>query len=95
LGGARLTIAAMYLDGEITRERAVELSQRYLLLSRARAEQSVTFTQTYRSYVLNYGWGRDLVRRYIERGNPDRREQWRRMAYLLSEPTVPADLMAP
>lgn len=93
LGGARLTIARMYLDGEIDRERAIALSQRYLLLSRARAEQSVTFTQTYRSYVLNYGWGRDLVRRYIERGNPDAREQWRRMEHLLSEPTVPADLM--
>jgi hypothetical protein len=93
LGGARLTIAAMYLNQEITREQAIELSQRYLLLSRARAEQSVTFTDTYRSYVLNYGWGRDLVRGHVERGNPDARERWQRMERLLSEPTVPGDLM--
>jgi hypothetical protein len=93
LGGARLTIAAMYLNQEISREQAIALSQRYLLLSPARAEQSVGFTDTYRSYVLNYGWGRDLVRRYIERGNADQATRWRRMDALLGEPTVPADLM--
>lgn len=93
LSGARLTIARMYLDGEISRDDAVRLSQHYLLLSRARAEQSVGFTDTYRSYVLNYGWGRDLVRQYIERGSPDTATRWRRMDQLLGEPTVPADLM--
>lgn len=93
LSGARLTIAQRYLDGLITREEAIALSQRYLLLNRARAEQSVRFTDTYRSYVLNYGWGLDLVRRYIERGNPDAATRWRRMDHILGEPTVPRDLM--
>lgn len=93
LGGARLTIARMYLDGEISRDEAVRLSQHYLLLSRARAEQSVGFTDHYRSYVLNYGWGRNLVRQYIERDDPDTATRWRRMDHLLGEPTVPADLM--
>ena len=92
LGGARLTIAQLYLNGEITRAEAVALTQRYLLLSAARAEQSIAFTDTYRSYVLNYGWGKDLVRRYIERGAPDGAERWRRMERLLGEPTVPGDL---
>ncbi|WP_185739733.1 hypothetical protein [Sphingorhabdus wooponensis] len=91
--GARLTIARMYLDGEITRPQALELTQKYLLLSPARAEQSVKFTDHYRSYVINYGWGKDLVRAYIERGNPDTTERWRRMEKILSEPTVPADLL--
>jgi hypothetical protein len=93
LGGARLTIARMYLDREVTREQAIELSQRYLLLNRARAEQSVTFTDTYRSYVLNYGWGRDLVRRHIERDGADQATRWQRMDALLGEPTVPGDLL--
>lgn len=93
LGGARLTIAQMYLNGTISRQEAVQLSQRYLLLSPARAEQSVGFTDHYRSYVLNYGWGRDLVRQFIERGSPDPATRWRRMDRLLSEPTVPTDLM--
>lgn len=94
LGGARLTIAKLYLDGEIDRARAVELTQRYLLLSPARAEQSVAFTDHYRSYVLNYGWGRDLVRAAIEKGNPDEITRWRRMEAILSEPTLPSDLAA-
>lgn len=93
LSGARLTIARMYLDGEIDRARAVELTQRYLLLSPARAEQSVGFTDHYRSYVLNYGWGKDLVRQYIERGQPDEATRWRRMEHILSEPTLPTYLM--
>ena len=93
LSGARLTIAKMYLDGEITRPQALALTQKYLLLSPARAEQSVKFTDHYRSYVINYGWGKDLVRAYIEQGNPDTTERWRRMEKILSEPTVPADLL--
>ena len=93
LSGARLTIAKMYLDSEVTRLQALELTQKYLLLSPARAEQSVKFTDHYRSYVINYGWGKDLVRDYIERGNPDPAERWRRMEKILSEPTQPSDLL--
>jgi hypothetical protein len=93
LSGARLTIAKMYLDGEVTRARALELTQKYLLLSPARAEQSVGFTDHYRSYVINYGWGKDLVRGYIERGNPDAKTRWARMEKILSEPTLPSDLL--
>ncbi len=93
LTGARLTIAKMYLDGEINRPQALELTQKYLLLSPARAEQSVGFTDHYRSYVINYGWGKDLVRNYVERGNPDETERWRRMEKILSEPTLPSDLL--
>lgn len=98
LTGARLTIAKIYLDGAITRTKAVELTQRYLLLSPARAEQSVAFTDHYRSYVINYGWGKDLVRNYVERGapvgsGPDAKTRWIRMEKILSEPTLPADLL--
>jgi hypothetical protein len=92
LGGARLTIAKMYLDGEIDRAKALELTQKYQLLSPARAEQQVKFTDHYRSYVINYGWGKELVKGYIERGNPDTAERWRRMEKILSEPTLPSDL---
>jgi hypothetical protein len=93
LSGARLTIAKMYLDGEVTRAQALELTQKYLLLSPARAEQSVAFTDHYRSYVINYGWGKDLARGYVERGNPDANTRWMRMEKILSEPTLPADLL--
>lgn len=94
LAGARLTIAKMYLGGEITREKALELTQKYLLLSPARAEQQIGFTDHYRSYVINYGWGKELVKGYIERGKADKSERWRRMEKILSEPMLPEDLQA-
>jgi hypothetical protein len=93
LSGARLTIAKMYLDGEITRAKALELTQKYLLLSPARAEQSIAFTDHYRSYVINYGWGKDLVRGFIENGKPETKTRWGRMEQILSEPTLPSDLI--
>lgn len=91
--GARLTIAQQYLDGEIDRSTAVALTQKYLLVSQPRAEQSVRFTEQYRSYVINYGLGEAMVRAYVERGRPSRDEMWRRMERIVSEPTLPSDLM--
>jgi len=92
--GARLTIAQQYLDGVIDRPTAVALTQKYMLVSPQRAEQSVSFTDQYRSYVINYGLGETMVRAYVERGKPTRDEMWRRMAKIVSEPTLPSDLLA-
>lgn len=92
LGGARFTIAAEYLAGRIDREKAIELTQKYGLVSRKRAEQTVSFSEQYRSYVINYGLGQQMVREYVERAGPGQAERWKRMEHLLSEPSVPADL---
>ena len=91
--GGRLTIAQQYLDGEIDRATAVALTQKYQLVSPQRAEQSVSFTDQYRSYVINYGLGETMVRAWVERGQPSRDEMWRRMAKIVSEPTLPSDLL--
>ena len=93
VSGARLTIAQQYLDGEIDRAEAVRLTQKYMLVSPDRADQSVRFTEQYRSYVINYGLGERLVQAYIERGTPNREVMWRRMAKIISEPTLPKDLL--
>jgi len=92
LSGARLTIAAMYLDGELDRERAIELTQRYQLTSRARAEQSLAFTERYRSYVINYSAGEDLIRAYVERSGDSAEAQWAAYERIMSELMLPADL---
>jgi hypothetical protein len=92
LSGARLTIARDYLDGRITRAEAVRLAQQYLVLSPARAEQSVGFTDRYRSYVINYGLGEDLVRAHVQAAGHAPQQRWAAMEKILSEPTLPADL---
>jgi len=93
LAGARFTIARDYLNGTITREQALALAQRYQLLSPSRAEQSLAFTDQYRSYVINYGLGRDIVARWIEAQGTSQQARWDAMERLLSQPTVPSDLM--
>ncbi len=93
LSGARLTIARDYLDGRISRAEAVRLAQHYQVLSPERAEQSIGFTDKYRSYVINYGLGLDLVREYVEAAGTAPRERWAAMERILSEPTLPADLL--
>ena len=92
LSGARFTIARDYLEGRISRAQAIELAQRYQLVARARADQSLAFTDQYRAYVINYGLGRDLVARHIEAAGADPAARWAAMARLLSEPVLPADL---
>ncbi len=92
LAGARMTIAADYLDGKLTREQAVALSQKYMLISKPRAEQSVSFTDNYRSYVINYGLGEEMVRHWVERRGPDQAARWKAMEALLSQPSTAADL---
>jgi hypothetical protein len=92
LAGARFTIARDYLEGRIDRARTVELVQKYQLVSKVRAEQSVRFTEQYRSYVINYGLGLDMVRSAVERAGADPAARWAAMEKILSEPTLPSDL---
>jgi len=92
LSGARFTIVRDYLEGRIGRAQAVELSRKYQLLSRERAEKSLDFADQYRSYVINYGLGQDMVRAYVEAAGPDLKARWARMEKILSEPTLPSDL---
>jgi hypothetical protein len=93
LAGARFTIARDLLEGRIDRAEAVRLTQRYQLVSAARAEQLIAFTEQYRSYVINYGLGRDMVAAYIEAQGADQATRWRAMERILSEPTLPSDLV--
>jgi hypothetical protein len=92
LAGARFTIARDYLEGKISRAEAVQLSQKYQLLSKERAEKGLDFTDQYRTYVINYGLGQDMVRAYVEAAGPDPKARWTRMEKILSEPTLPSDL---
>jgi hypothetical protein len=93
IAGARLTIAQQYLDGMIDRDTAIALAQKYQLISRERAEQSIAFTDKYRSYVINYGLGLDLARAYVEGAGAEPVVRWAAMEKVLSEPTLPADLV--
>lgn len=95
LAGVRFVIARDYLDGRIDRATALALAQKYQLLSPQRAEQSIKFTETYRSYVINYGLGLDAARAYIQAAGAGPAQRWAAMERILSEPTLPSDLTGP
>jgi hypothetical protein len=87
--------ARRYLDGAIDRDAAAAWLERYALMPHDRAAQRVRFFDQYRSYVINYNYGKDLVRRFIEaRGgtaaNPEKR--WQEFERLLSSPRLPSGL---
>jgi len=92
LAGARFTIARELLEGRIDEAQAVRLVQRYQLVSPERAKQSVAFTKQYRSYVINYGLGQDMVRADVEAAGATPKARWKRMEAIISEPTLPCDL---
>ena len=87
--------ARSYLDGAMTRQQAEEWLATYALMSPERAKQRVRFIDTYRSYVINYNLGQDLVRRYIEsRGGTedDPHKRWDEFSHLISSPRLPSGL---
>lgn len=84
--------ARRYLNKEIDREQAAEWLVKYTLVSLERAQQRVRFFDQYRSYVINYNLGQDLVRKYIESkggtvDHPARR--WDEFRKLISSPRLP------
>ena len=91
LAGARFTVAREYLEGRINRRQAVELTRRYQLVSKERAEQLIDFTEEYRSYVINYGLGQDMVEAHVEAAGATP-ARWAAMERIISEPTLPRDL---
>jgi hypothetical protein len=84
-----------YLDGRFNREEAAGWLVEYALMSPERALQRTRFFDKYRSYVINYNLGQDLVRRYIEiRIGPDAdpKKRWEEFARLISSPRLPSGL---
>jgi len=89
--------ARRYLDGEIDRKGTVEFLNRYALMSTERAEQRIKFIDKYRSYVINYNLGEDLVKGYIERRggtDDDPAKRWDEFGRLLASPRLPSGLGA-
>jgi len=87
--------ARRYINGEIDAGGAARWLAEYALYPRDRAEQRMRFIDQYRSYVINYNLGKDLVRRFVEShgGTPDQPEKrWEVFEMLLSSPRLPSQL---
>jgi hypothetical protein len=95
LDHALVEAARNYLDEKWTRQEAVDFLVEYRLSTPERAEMNLQFIEKYRSYVLNYSLGEEMVKNYIIRkggteSNPSIR--WRLFEHLVTTPQVPSNL---
>ncbi len=86
LNYARNEVARRYLDGTIDRPTAERLMQRYWLSTPEAAAKTVNFIETYRSYVINYNYGRDLVAEWVAQRGGDEATRWSAYEALLRSP---------
>jgi hypothetical protein len=87
--------ARRYINRQIDGAQAAAWLERYALMPHDRAAQRVRFFDQYRSYVINYNLGKDMVRRYIEsRGGTVEKpaKRWEEFERLLSSPRLPSGL---
>jgi hypothetical protein len=90
--------ARRYLNGEIDASAAASWLEKYTLASRAQAEQRVRFFDQYRSYVLNYNLGKDMIAKHIDLvsgGRQDQAARWAAFEQLLASPRLPSGLRQP
>ena len=93
LRGATTEAVRMYLDGGWTREEANAWLQKYSLMTEARADMYLRFGEKYRSYVVTYVVGLQLVKDYIEReAGDDSVRRWELMREIYAVPHLPSDL---
>jgi hypothetical protein len=84
--------ARRLINGEVDAAATAAWLQKYALFDEKRAQQRVKFIERYRSYVINYNVGEDMVRRYIEKrgGTKDQpAKRWREFQELISSPRLP------
>ena len=94
LSFARVSTTRFYLDGEISRDEAIELTRKYGLTSREEAEKRIRFSEQYRSYILNYSVGKALVQDYIERQADNLEGRWQAFERMLVEMPTASELVA-
>jgi len=94
--GAGVYAAKNYLDGFWTKEETVIWLQKYQIRTKERAEKFLSFIETYRSYVVTYNIGNDIISKYIEQnvGSDNNLEKrWELFTRLISTPQIPSGLI--
>jgi hypothetical protein len=85
--------ARNFLDGKWNREETINWLAEHSLQSKERAGQKLRFTEKYRSYVINYNYGQDVIKNYISRyAGANEKRRWELFEKLLSTPQTPSGL---
>ncbi|MBC9933047.1 hypothetical protein [Chitinophaga qingshengii] len=95
LNYARNEVARGMLNGTMSDSTAAAWLRNYTLLNQEAVAKGLQFIRTNRSYVINYNYGQDLIKHYIDAKTPASQpeKRWDAFGYLLSNPITPADLI--
>ena len=93
LNYARNEAARGIVNQTMTDQQALDWLIKYCLYNKETALKSISFIKKYRSYVINYNYGQDLVRNYIESNGADTEKRWEVFEKLLSNPVLPKELL--
>ena len=92
---ALIEAARRHLDGGMTREETGAFLARYTLTTPFGADNLVRFAEEFRSYVVTYTLGRDLIKAHVDRHsgpNATDAQRWTLFDMLLTTPQTPAGL---
>jgi hypothetical protein len=93
LNYARNEAARGLLNGTMTEQEATRWLIDYALFNPGLSGKSLDFIRQYRSYVINYNFGQDLVRNYVETPGSNQADHWVKFGQLLSNPVRSVDLL--
>ena len=85
------------LDSSMTENEAIDWLMNYGLYNKETAVKNISFIKLNRSYVINYNYGMELVKNYVDAktGNSnDPSKRWEAFGYLLSNPVSISTLQA-
>lgn len=96
LNFARNEAARSFLDHTMDSTSCVQWMMNYCLMNEETAVKSLQFIKVNRSYIINYNYGQELVKNYVEhqmKGSTDAHQRWEVFKTLLINPVRPSDLM--
>jgi hypothetical protein len=80
------------MNGTMDKPEVLDWFMEYKLQTREEALRELSFVETYRSYVINYNLGEDLVGSYVESHAATPEQRWHVLEQLLSSPRLPSGL---
>jgi hypothetical protein len=81
------------VNGSMTEAQAIYWLKNFYLQDDDKAKKSVSFIRRNRSYVINYNYGKDLVKAYVEgKAGGSIEKKWEAFGWLLSNTLLKPDL---
>ena len=94
LKSAEIQIARSYLNKEIGSEIAISHLSKYLQFDAERATQRLSFYDRYRSYIINYSYGNQIIKEFVEDelNRSSTQDKWSVFKEILSTPRTASTL---